>query len=48
MHILLQAVSFEAGQRYLVTANGGFVTVCGFSAPYSADLAAMYAQAFGR
>jgi hypothetical protein len=47
MHIILQAVQFEVGQRYLVTANNGYVTVCGFSALYSEDLAALYAQAFG-
>jgi hypothetical protein len=47
LHILLGAVSFETGQRYLVTAYGGNVTVCGFTAPYSDQLAAMYQQAFG-
>jgi hypothetical protein len=43
---LVGAVDFEDGGRYLVSATGGRVTVCGFSAPYSADLAAMYDQAF--
>ena len=44
---LVGAVKFEQGGRYLVSATNGQVTVCGFSAPYSADLAALYDQAFG-
>ena len=47
MQALMQAADFRAGQRYLVSANDGFVTVCGFTAPYSDDLAALYAEAFG-
>jgi len=43
---LLQAVDFEVGGRYLVSASDGRVTVCGFSAPYSTELAALYDQAF--
>jgi hypothetical protein len=46
MQALVQAADFEAGQRYLVSANDGFVTVCGFTAAYSDDLAALYAEAF--
>ena len=46
MQALVQAADFKAGQRYLVSANDGFVTVCGFTAPYSDDLAALYAEAF--
>ena len=47
MQALVQAADFQAGQRYLVSANDGFVTVCGFTAAYSDDLAALYAEAFG-
>jgi hypothetical protein len=43
---LVGAVEFEEGGRYLVSATDGRVTVCGFSAPWSADLAALYDQAF--
>lgn len=44
---LLSAVSFEDGQRYLVAADDdGDVMVCGFSAPWSAELSAVYAEAF--
>jgi hypothetical protein len=43
---LLLAADFQQGQRYLVAANDGFVTVCGFTAPYNEDLAALYAEAF--
>ena len=43
---LIGAVRFEAGGRYLVSATDGQVSVCGLSAPYSADLAALYDQAF--
>jgi hypothetical protein len=44
---LLSAVHFEEGGRYLVSAGAdSAVTVCGFSAPYSDELAAVYAKAF--
>lgn len=46
MQQLLSAVSFEEGGRYLVSATDGRVTLCGFSAAYSDDLAAIYTQAF--
>jgi hypothetical protein len=46
MQELVSAVKFEDGGRYLVSATDGQVTVCGFSAPYSAELAAVYAEAF--
>ena len=47
LQALVQAADFKVGQRYLVSATGGSVTVCGFTAPYSAELAAMYDEAFG-
>jgi hypothetical protein len=43
---LVSAAHFEVGERYLVSATDGYVSVCGFTAAYSDDLAAMYAQAF--
>ena len=46
LEALISAADFQVGQRYLVSATDGFVSVCGFSAAYSDDLAAMYAQAF--
>src|SRR5262245_48176367 len=46
-HALVQAAHFQVGQRYLASPNRGFVTVCGLTAPYSDDLAAMYSEAFG-
>jgi hypothetical protein len=45
---LILAPVFEEGQRFLVAGTqDGSVIVCGFSAPYSADLADVYAEAFG-
>ncbi len=44
----LGAVDFEEGQRYLVSAVDGQVTVCGFSGPYSAELEQLYRDAFAR
>lgn len=41
------AVRFEEGGRYLVSAIGGQVSLCGFSAAYDDRLAAIYQQAFG-
>lgn len=46
MQELVGAVDFQEGGRYLVSATDGSVTVCGFSAPWSEDLAALYGQAF--
>ena len=46
MQDLLGAVSFVEGERYLLSATNGQVSVCGFSAPYSAGLATLYAEAF--
>ncbi|MFB9312434.1 hypothetical protein [Nocardioides plantarum] len=46
MEALLSAVRFEEGKRYLVAATDGRVTLCGFSAEYSASLADVYATAF--
>jgi len=40
------AVIFRTGERYLVSARDGHVTLCGFSAPYDEGLAAVYAEAF--
>jgi hypothetical protein len=40
------AIVFRQGERYLVSAAGGNVNSCGFTAPYSADLEAMFNQAF--
>jgi hypothetical protein len=44
---LLAAVDFREGERYLVAATDGVVTVCGFTGPYSEQLAALYDEAFG-
>ena len=46
MQELVGAVDFQEDGRYLVSATDGRVTVCGFSAPWSEDLAALYTQAF--
>lgn len=47
MQEVASGVSFEVGGRYLVSAVDGDVTLCGFSAPYDPQLAAVYQQAFG-
>jgi hypothetical protein len=39
-------VVFRTGERYLVSATSGQVSLCGFSAPYSHDLQALYSEAF--
>lgn len=41
------AVDFEEGGRYLVSATQGQVSLCGLSAAYDDDLAAIYQQALG-
>ena len=44
---LLMAVDFQEGKSYLVSATGGRVTLCGFTAEESPELQAMYDEAFG-
>jgi hypothetical protein len=46
MVALIGAIEFEQGSKYLVTAADGAVNSCGFSGPYSADLAALFDEAF--
>ena len=46
MQQVASAVTFQVGERYLVSATNGQVSLCGFSAPYTDDLAAVYAEAF--
>ena len=40
-------IDFQEGSRYLVTATDGTVNYCGFSGPWTQDLADAYAAAFG-
>ncbi len=46
LQALLAAVDFREGERYLVSATDSRVTLCGFSAPFSTELAALYTKAF--
>ena len=45
--VLLEGgITFAEGERYLVTATGGTVSSCGFSGPWTAEMAAAYDEAF--
>lgn len=46
MYSLLEAVRFEVGGDYLVSANGGVVSLCSFSGPATPALQRLYDQAF--
>ncbi|HEU4810851.1 MAG TPA: hypothetical protein VFT00_01800 [Nocardioides sp.] len=46
LQALVGAVDFQEGKNYLVSASDGRVSVCGLSGPWSADLAALYQEAF--
>jgi hypothetical protein len=48
MTALVGAVDFQVGGSYLVAANEGQVTVCGFSGPATPQLQSLYDDAFGR
>lgn len=48
LQALLSAVDFREGERYLVSATDGRVTLCGFSGPHTEALAQLYAEAFAR
>lgn len=43
---LLLAVQFEVGQRYLVSADDGQVSVCGYSGAWSPELEQLFVEAF--
>ena len=43
---LLLSVRFEVGQRYLVSADDGQVSVCGYSGPWSEQLEQLFVEAF--
>lgn len=47
LQLLVQAVDFEQGKTYLVSAVGERVSLCGFTAEKTPDLEALYAAAFG-
>ncbi len=47
LQALLAAVDLREGERYLVSATDGRVTLCGFSGPYTDQLAQLYTEAFG-
>lgn len=44
--VSLDGFSFEPGSRYLITAAEGTVNLCGFSGPWTQDLADAYDEAF--
>lgn len=48
MVALIGSVTFEEGERYLVTATDGVVNACGYSAVWSEDMAADFQRAFGQ
>lgn len=45
---LIQAVKFQVGQTYLVSATDGSVSVCGNSGKASGELRSLYSEAFVR
>ena len=46
LRALVSAVKFEPGGRYLVAASGDTVAICGMSATWTPELAALYHRAF--
>jgi hypothetical protein len=40
-------IDFQVGARYLITATDGRVNFCGFSGPWTQEMADTFAQAFG-
>lgn len=47
MEALIDGFTFEEGTHYLVSATEGRVNFCGFSGPATAELQAIYDEAFG-
>ncbi len=46
LRLALSGVEFKEGPTYLVSANDGQVTMCGFSAEANAELAALFEEAY--
>ena len=46
LQALIEAVDFEVGKTYLVSATGGEVSLCGFTDEKTPELEALYTQAF--
>lgn len=46
-NVSLDGFTFEQGDRYLISATDGAVSFCGFSGPWSEELAIAFDQAFG-
>jgi hypothetical protein len=46
LRLALSGVEFKEGPTYLVSANDGQVTMCGFSAEANPELAALFAEAY--
>jgi hypothetical protein len=46
MTSLGSSIDFQVGSRYLLTATDGTVNYCGFSGPWTQDMADAYAAAF--
>lgn len=47
LNIMISVIDFEVGERYLVTATGGRINYCGFSAAATPELEALFEEAFG-
>ena len=47
LQALLLAVDFQEGRSYLVSADGGRVSLCGYSAEVTPETQALYDEAFG-
>lgn len=48
LRMVLVAVDFKEGERYLVSTFGGEVTLCGFSDAWNPELAELYSEAYAQ
>jgi hypothetical protein len=43
----IEGLDISEGDRYLITATGGTVNLCGYSVPWSSEMATAFDEAFG-
>jgi hypothetical protein len=47
LQALIGGIEFESGGQYLISAEGGNVSYCGFSGPSTPEFRAAFVEAFG-
>jgi hypothetical protein len=47
LNMMISVIDFRVGEQYLITATDGRINYCGFSAPATPELEALFEEAYG-